>query len=281
MRLHHPTVAEKYYVCSDTLGSVFTASPLGGLVLIAGTGSNALLRNPDGQTFSCGGWGNMIADEGSAWWIAFRCVKIVFDHMDGLVQSPHDVEPVWRIIQQHFKVETRADLLEHCYGKFQKCFFANLCVRLAEAAKAGDSLCASIFTDAGRYLAKATAALLPRVSRELTKDGNLHVVCVGSVWNSWQLLREGFTSEIIQRPPPFGLKLVRLTQHMALGAVYIAADSIKFNFPRDYSQNVEVFHTFAASSGVKEIESKTNGVHAKLLQHLSSPAVNAVHQNGG
>lgn len=52
-------------MCSDTIGSVFTASPLGGLVLIAGTGSNALLRNPDGKTYNCGGWGNFLADEGS------------------------------------------------------------------------------------------------------------------------------------------------------------------------------------------------------------------------
>lgn len=62
---NHPDVSESYVVCSDTIGSVFTSSPKGGLVLIAGTGSNALLSNPDGTTYSCGGWGNMLADEGS------------------------------------------------------------------------------------------------------------------------------------------------------------------------------------------------------------------------
>ncbi len=62
---NHPDVSERYVVCSDTMGSVSTASPKGGLVLIAGTGSNALLSNPDGKTYSCGGWGNVLADEGS------------------------------------------------------------------------------------------------------------------------------------------------------------------------------------------------------------------------
>lgn len=61
----YPNVSETYVVCSDTIGSVFTASPYGGLVLIAGTGSNALLANPDGRTFTCGGWGHFLADEGS------------------------------------------------------------------------------------------------------------------------------------------------------------------------------------------------------------------------
>lgn len=43
-----PKLAEKYVVCSDTMGSIMTVSKLGGMVVIAGTGSNAVLRNPDG-----------------------------------------------------------------------------------------------------------------------------------------------------------------------------------------------------------------------------------------
>lgn len=43
-----PNLAENYVVCSDTMGSIMTVSNLGGMVVIAGTGSNAVLRNPDG-----------------------------------------------------------------------------------------------------------------------------------------------------------------------------------------------------------------------------------------
>lgn len=55
-----PNLSETYVVCSDTVGSIFTVSALGGLVLISGTGSNALLRNPDGTTKNCGGWGHIM-----------------------------------------------------------------------------------------------------------------------------------------------------------------------------------------------------------------------------
>jgi N-acetylglucosamine kinase len=43
-----PNLSENYVVCSDTMGSILTVSNLGGMVVIAGTGSNVLLRNPNG-----------------------------------------------------------------------------------------------------------------------------------------------------------------------------------------------------------------------------------------
>lgn len=61
----YPDAASDYIVGSDTLGSLRTALSSGGIVLIAGTGSNALLINPDGRTFGCGGWGHVMGDEGS------------------------------------------------------------------------------------------------------------------------------------------------------------------------------------------------------------------------
>lgn len=64
LRKSHPTVAENYIVCSDTVGSIASVSRSGGVCLISGTGTNAFLRNPDGTTFGCGGWGHILGDEG-------------------------------------------------------------------------------------------------------------------------------------------------------------------------------------------------------------------------
>lgn len=65
LKEHHPDIANSYVVCSDTVGSIYTACPVGGMVVISGTGSNALLQNKDGSSYGCGGWGNVLGDEGS------------------------------------------------------------------------------------------------------------------------------------------------------------------------------------------------------------------------
>lgn len=180
----------------------------------------------------------------TAWWISHRAVKIVFDDEDNLIKCPYPTAKVWSLIKTHFDVETRVDLLDACYANFKKSFFAGLCKRLAQAAEEGDQLAAEIFRAAGQVLARQAVALLPYVHDDLIQTGALSVVCVGSVWVSWDLLKDGFLKELDRSDIPFGLNLKCLTQKMALGAVYLAADAIKFDLPRDYTQNYEIFHYY-------------------------------------
>ncbi|XP_067619011.1 N-acetyl-D-glucosamine kinase isoform X2 [Eurosta solidaginis] len=244
IRITFPDIADSYVVCSDTLGSVFTASPIGGMVVISGTGSNALLRNPDGTTYTCGGWGHFMGDEGSAFYIAHQAMKYVFDDMDSLKKSPYPIERVWDLIKQHFNVETRLDLLPHCYANFDKPFYAGLCKRISHAAEEGDKLSKHLLSEAGCCIANSISALLPKVQNELIKTGYLSVVCVGSVWHSWHLLKEGFELAMDKYDVPFDIKLVTITKSMAYGACYLAADAINYKLPRNYLDNFDVMYHY-------------------------------------
>jgi N-acetylglucosamine kinase len=95
----HPGLAAHVIACSDTRGTLATATQTGGIVLIAGTGSNALLMNADGAEHRCGGWGHMMGDEGSAWWIAHRACKLWFDYqVQGMLADSHPVCWISRFI---------------------------------------------------------------------------------------------------------------------------------------------------------------------------------------
>lgn len=180
---------------------------------------------------------------------------------------PYDTSAVWEQVKKHFQIETRYDLLDHCYAKFDKAFFASLCEKLSHLASKGDQLSLHLFEDAGRYLAKATTALLPHVSDELLHNGNLNIVCVGSVWKSWSLLKDGYSKEVAKSTHKFGLNLITLTQAMAIGAAYLAADSIKFDLPRNYSHNYDTFQQFKPNSGTNKTNgTHTNGIEAKKEQ---------------
>ena len=92
---------------------------------------------------------------------------------------------------------SRFGLLTHCYDSFSKANFASLTRRIAEAAVSGDVLCCWLFEEAGRMLGRHIRALAPAISPELTSaPGGLRVVCVGSVWKSWELLKRGFLAGI-------------------------------------------------------------------------------------
>ena len=46
-----------------------------GVLVIAGTGSIVLVRNEAGEFSQLGGWGHLLGDAGSAWWIAQESIK--------------------------------------------------------------------------------------------------------------------------------------------------------------------------------------------------------------
>ncbi|CAK1594252.1 unnamed protein product [Parnassius mnemosyne] len=250
------------YVGSDTAGSLFTGAPNGGMVLIAGTGSNALLRTPDGKQHGCGGWGYLLGDEGGAYWIAHRAVKYVFDDVDGLRASPHPTERVWEAIREHFNADSRADLLPHAYKHFDKSHFAGLAAKLSGLAARGDALSAHVLGEAGAALAAHVAALCARAApapRAPHAPRALRVVCVGSVWNSWHTLRPGLLRQLVDRQVKTELELVRLRVSSAMGAAWLAAKHVGYDLPRDDSAFCEVFYTYRPNELVNGDNGKING----------------------
>ncbi|KAB0794097.1 hypothetical protein PPYR_11941 [Photinus pyralis] len=240
-----PCLSERYAIGSDTDGSVACISNKGGITCIAGTGSNTILINPDGSKVQCGGWGHILGDAGSAYGMALEAVKCYFEDNDQFKKAPYSTDVIWRTIQEHFGVTSHLDLLPHFYTNFKKDHIAGLSKKLSVCAGEGDELCKHIFKTAGRDLARCIAVVIAKASDELiNREHGLQVLCVGSVWLSWDLLKEGFIPIIEEQTDVRQLSLVKLTTTMAVGAAYMAADRLDIQLPRDYNQNYEEFYRF-------------------------------------
>ncbi|KIH52024.1 hypothetical protein ANCDUO_17881 [Ancylostoma duodenale] len=104
----------------------------GGVVLISGTGSSCRVLLDDGRVFGVGGWGHVIGDGGSAFWIAIRAIRLIFDEDDGM-ETPHESTALIRkLMLEHFKIEDKVDILEHLYNKFKKSHIASFTKVMAQ-----------------------------------------------------------------------------------------------------------------------------------------------------
>uniref|UniRef100_A0ABI7XP63 N-acetylglucosamine kinase n=1 Tax=Felis catus TaxID=9685 RepID=A0ABI7XP63_FELCA len=151
-------------------------------------------------------------------------------------------------------VPDRLGILTHLYRDFDKCRFAGFCRKVAEGAQQGDLLSRFIFRKAGEMLGRHIVAVLPEVDPVLfQREMGLPILCVGSVWNSWELLREGFILALTrgrekQAQNSFSsFTLMKLQHSSALGGASLGARHIGHLLPMDYTANAIAFYSYTFS----------------------------------
>ena len=140
----HSGITRSCKVASDTIGSLMTCSPTGGIVLIAGqnpiyllcqqlsnlllgTGSNSLFYSENGTKERCGGWGHIIGDYGnahfrifkssfqsilfvdsfglgSAFWISMHLIKSIIEAQENFNPTDLDTTNCLQEVYDHFGV---------------------------------------------------------------------------------------------------------------------------------------------------------------------------------
>jgi N-acetylglucosamine kinase-like BadF-type ATPase len=174
-----------------------------GVVLVAGTGSIAYGRDARGRAARSGGWGYVLGDEGSGYWIGRQALRAVVRAADGRGEAT----ALTARILAHYAVARPQDLVRRIYqggpdrrslggGGSMPSAIASL-AREVEAAAAGDDPVAQRILAIGAIeLADAAVSVASRLG--LTSCA---MVLAGRVLRSLEIYRAHVTDRLRERLP--------------------------------------------------------------------------------
>jgi N-acetylglucosamine kinase-like BadF-type ATPase len=166
-----------------------------GVIVIAGTGSIALGLNEAGEGARSGGWGPTFSDEGSGYDIARQALKAVAASFDGRSSATL----LTKMICKELGIEKPSDLPSVIYNDDAKpAQIASLAKLVSEAAQQGDEVAQEILARAGQELGQLAVAVIERLAMQ---QQSFRVACVGSVFNSGDLVLASFRRTISRVAP--------------------------------------------------------------------------------
>lgn len=199
-------VGGELILCGDeeiALDAVFAGGE--GILVIAGTGTNAIGRAVDGKLFGAGGWGPVLGDEGSGYWIGLEAIRAALRAQDRIGIGGAST-CLLREIEEHWGLKSVAELVALAN---QRMFaegmappdFAGLAPVVARCAADGDVLAAGILERAGEELAELVSVVFHKMHAVVVRDGEIGVAFTGSVLGQIAAVREAMVARLAVAVP--------------------------------------------------------------------------------
>ena len=185
-----------------------------GIVIIAGTGSIVYGRNAAGEAARAGGWGHMIGDEGSGYWIGREALAAVMRAADG--RGP--ATQLGGDILAHFAVDDESRLPRIVYDRDQpRMSVAALGPIVERAAELGDAVATRILERAADELVLAAGS----VASQLNMRGDLFTFFLaGGIFRVVPWLSRELPRRLVEVAPRGQVQI--LDEEPAVGAVWLA-----------------------------------------------------------
>jgi N-acetylglucosamine kinase-like BadF-type ATPase len=193
-----------------------------GIVIVSGTGSIAYGRNERGESARAGGWGYVLGDEGSGYWIGRLALRAVVRHADGRGR----VTSLTPLLLRHFGVDRASELIYQVYhADLSPRTIAAVAKYVQQARDEGDTVATGILYRAADELITAATAVMARL--ELTGKAFTFVLS-GGLFQAVPWLGDQLH---LLLPSLAGRSTVmRLDVPPALGAVRLALAGLRGDF---------------------------------------------------
>jgi N-acetylglucosamine kinase-like BadF-type ATPase len=181
------------FIGSDSLAALKGALPPEsdeGLLIIAGTGSNAIGIDQHRKIHCCGGWGHLLGDEGSGYYLSLKALSSVAKEADG--RGPETL--ISPILLKKLQLEEPQELIRYIYKRrLEKHEIARLAQCVIEASDQKDEVAIRILKEAAEELVLHIESLFQKNFNETTP-----VTASGSIFTHSRVVKQHFI-EGIQR----------------------------------------------------------------------------------
>ena len=190
-----------------------------GVVMIAGTGSIAYGVNAEGYAARSGGWGYVLGDEGSGYWIGREALAALVREADG--RGPRT--RLTPLILEYFHVSQPAGLVHEVYDAgLRRPAIAALGPVVERARAEGDVVAAEILRAAAMELTRAAASVIERLGM---RGDAFQTVLAGGMFRVIPWLVEDVTRRLAEVAPR--TTVTQLQIEPAIGAVHLALKQLR------------------------------------------------------
>jgi N-acetylglucosamine kinase-like BadF-type ATPase len=211
--------AEKMTLGHDSLIALYSITFGGpGVAVIGGTGSVGFGRNSQGRTAKVGGWGYLMGDEGSGYWIALRALCAATRAADGRAPQTN----ITRRLLEPLNLSSLSQLHRFLYsGSLSRPDIASLSLSVSQAAEEGDRTARRILRDAGRELGQLACGVIRALKMRAEPA---EVGMVGGVFRAGAWVRVPFAQTVLRHAPQAQILLPRIPA--AAAACLLALEEI-------------------------------------------------------
>ncbi len=175
--------------------AVFHGGP--GVLVLSGTGSNVAARTPEGALITSGGWGPMLADQGSGHWIGMEGLRRGF-----LARDEQRPTRLLAAARELWNLDTEDALIEFANAQPAARYASKFAPAIVTLANEGDAVAAEILEQGGQDLAYLASLLIERMRTAHGSNVMLPQVAVaGSIMTRVERVRSALERALRQRYP--------------------------------------------------------------------------------
>ncbi len=204
-----------WIVVNDVVGAWATVNAAGPAVAaIAGTGSNVFGVGPGGRGWRTGGWGHLLGDEGSGYWLGNESIRAALRDRDG--SGPPT--KLGEVACDFFDVQDIEELVGLVYSKpLTKSEIAALAVQTGELAEQGDEVARDLYSRGADLLGGQIATVIEQAGL----SGAFPVGLIGSAYRAGEIFVGPLRSRIARSAPE--AEITRVEMAPVGGSLTLAA----------------------------------------------------------